>query len=94
MGAGGIWTADTVTVTLAWVVPLLPVHESVYVVLAVIAPVLAVPDVALVPLQPPLAVQEVAPVEFQVNVLESPLLTANGAAVRVTVGGVDWLPSP
>ena len=44
------------------------------------------PLVALVPLQPPVAVHEVALVELQVNVEAVPLATEVGFAVSVTVG--------
>lgn len=44
------------------------------------------PEVALVPVQPPDAVQEVALVEFQERVEELPGVTAVGLAERVMVG--------
>ena len=49
------------------------------------APVLWVPLVALVPLQPPEAAQEVAMVEFHVRVEPAPRTTVVGFAVSVTV---------
>ena len=55
-------------------------------VLAFNAPVLCVPAVALVPLQPPDAVHDVAFVELHVKVLLPPLPTVVGDAVNVTVG--------
>jgi hypothetical protein len=48
--------------------------------------VLCVPLVALLPLQLPDAVHEVAFVELQVNVDAAPLATDVGFAVNVTVG--------
>jgi hypothetical protein len=45
-----------------------------------------VPLVASVPLQPPEAVQELALVEFQLNVAAPPLATDVGLTVRVAVG--------
>ena len=55
-------------------------------VLAFNAPVLWVPAVALLPLQPPDAVHDVAFVELHVKVLLPPLLTEVGDADNVTVG--------
>ena len=55
------------------------------------APVLCVPLVALVPLQPPEAVQEVVFVLDQVSVAEPPEVTEAGEAVRVTVGCGGWM---
>ena len=49
-------------------------------------PVLCVPLVVLVPLQPPEAVQKVALVELQVKVEAAPRATETGFAARVTVG--------
>ena len=48
-------------------------------------PVLCVPLVALLPLQPPVAVQEVALVELHVSVDAPPLAIEVGLAVNVTV---------
>jgi len=67
-------------------VPPVPVHVKEYELGIVIAPVLCVPLVALAPLQPPVAVQEVALVELQVSVELPPLATEVGFAVNVTVG--------
>ena len=53
---------------------------------AVRAPVLCVPLVAFVPLQPPEAVHEVALVELQLSVEALPLATTDGFTVSVTVG--------
>ena len=54
--------------------------------LAVNAAVDSLPLVAMLPLQPPEAVQLVASVELHVNVDDPPLLTLVGLAVSVTVG--------
>ena len=88
VGAG----VDAVTETeaLAWPVPPAPVQLSVNVVLALRPPVLADPEIAFVPLQPPDAVHDVALVDDQVNVLLDPLVTEVGDAERLTVGaGVE-----
>jgi hypothetical protein len=52
------------------------------------APVAFVPLVAMVPDQPPEAVQAVALVETQVRVEPAPLATLVGLALSVTLGGV------
>ena len=44
------------------------------------------PEIAFVPLHPPLAVQEVALLELHVNVVEPPDVTLVGDAEIVTVG--------
>jgi hypothetical protein len=75
-----------VTVTLAWAVPPVPVQLSVNVVAWVNAAVLSLLAVALVPLQPPEALHDVAFVEFHVKVLLLPLLTEVGDADSETVG--------
>ena len=49
------------------------------------APVLWLPLVALVPVQPPVAVQDVALVELHVSMEAPPLATAVGFAISVTV---------
>jgi hypothetical protein len=66
--------------------PPVPEQLSVYVPLVVRALVLCVPDVALVPLQLPDAVQLVAFVELHVNVDDPPDAMLVGDAVSVTVG--------
>ncbi len=58
---------------------------------AVRAPELCEPEVALVPVQAPEAVQDVAPVELHVNVVLLPLVTEDGFAISDTVTG---LPPP
>ena len=76
----------TETDALAAVVPPVPVQLSVNVALAVNAPVLWLPAVDLVPLQPPDAVHDVAFVELHVRLLLPPLLTVVGDADNATVG--------
>jgi hypothetical protein len=77
----------TVTVTVATpLVPPGPVQVNEYEFVAVSAAVPWVPLVALVPLQPPEAAQEVALVELHVSVEVPPLATVVGFAVNVTVG--------
>jgi hypothetical protein len=73
-------------VALAWAVPPVPVQLKVKLVALVSASVLWLPAVALVPLQPPDAVHEVAFVEVHVRVLLPPLLTEVGDADNVTAG--------
>ena len=82
VGAGTTVTAAVATL----LVPPVPVQLKEYDVVDVSAPVLCTPLVASAPLQPPLAVHEVALVEFQVSVDAPPLATEVGFAVRVTVG--------
>ena len=77
----------TVTVAVATLlVPPAPVQVNEYEFVAVSAPVPCVPLVALAPLQPPEAAQEVALVELHVSVEVPPLATEVGFAVSVTVG--------
>ena len=49
--------------------------------------VVSVPEAALVPLHPPLAEQDVAPVELQVRVEVCPEVIEVGFAEKVTDGG-------
>lgn len=83
----------TVVLCVAGVVPLAPLQVRVNVVVALSAPVLALPVVGSLPDQPPEAVQLVAFVVDQLNVEADPLLTVPGVAVRLTVGfaGADTL---
>jgi hypothetical protein len=81
--AAGMMLTRTVDTLL---VPPVPVHVKEYELAIVTAPVLCVPLVALAPLQPPVAVQEVALVELHVNVELPPLAMEVGLAVNVTVG--------
>lgn len=60
-------------------------------VVALSAPVLALPLVGSPPDQPPLAVQLLALVEDQLSVAEPPLLTLAGLALKLTVGGAATL---
>lgn len=83
-GDGGV----TVTVTDWAAVPPGPVQVNANDVLAVSTPVDAEPEVALLPLHPPDAVQAVALVDDQLSVDEPPLATVVGAAVSVTAGAV------
>ena len=76
----------TVTFTDCVVSPPAPVQVNANAELAVNAPVDAVPEVALVPLQLPDAVQDVAFVDDQVSVAAEPETTADGATASVTVG--------
>jgi hypothetical protein len=55
-----------------------------YAVVTVSAPVEMLPLVGFVPLQPPEAVQEVAPLEVQDSIVVPPEAIADGFAVRVT----------
>jgi hypothetical protein len=76
----------TVTVAEAGAeVPPVPVHVRVYVVVAV-GKTPRVPLVAVVPVQPPLAVHEVAFVLDQVSVELLPEVMVVGLAVKLTVG--------
>ena len=83
-GAGVEAVTDTEAV--AWRVPPLPVQLSVNEVVALNAPVLALPETDFEPVQPPDAVHEVALADVHVNVLLAPLATDVGDADSVTVG--------
>ena len=78
--------AVTVMVTLLLVVPPVPVQERMYVPVVVRLVNVCEPDVALVPVQLPDAVQEVTLVELHVRVEELPLVTDVWLAERVRVG--------
>jgi hypothetical protein len=82
VGAGEL----TVTVADCAAAPPEPVQLSVYVAFAVRAAVDCDPLTAMLPDQPPDAVQAVALVLAQVNVELWPLATVLGFALRVTVG--------
>jgi hypothetical protein len=84
VGAGVDPVTDTDAV--ACDVPPAPAQLNVNVALALSPPVLCVPAVVFVPVQPPDAVHVVALVDVQVSVLLEPLLTVVGTAVSVTVG--------
>jgi hypothetical protein len=82
-GLGGV----TVTVAVAGgLVPPAPVHVNEYAMVAVRAAVVWVPLAAIVPLQPPEAVHDVALVELQVSVEVAPLAIGLGLAVSAAVG--------
>jgi len=83
-----VGAAAVVTVTLTdWVAePPGPVHVSANAEFAVNGPVVAEPDVGLLPLQLPEALQLVASAEDHVSVDADPEATADGSAVSVTVG--------
>jgi hypothetical protein len=81
-----VGVGTTVTVTDWLSLPPLPVHESVYVVVADSAGVACVPFVALAPVQPPEAMQLVAFVELQVSIAVPPFAMLVGLALNVTVG--------
>jgi hypothetical protein len=81
-GAG----AETVTVADWLALPPAPVQVSANLVFVVRAAVFWEPLVALLPVQPPEAVQDVTLVEDQVRVEVAPLATVLGLAVRVTAG--------
>ena len=68
------------------VTPPEPAHVIEYTVAAVNGPVLWLPLVARVPLQPPDALHESAFAEFHVSVELPPTATATGVAARITVG--------
>jgi hypothetical protein len=78
----------TVTIMNPIVLPPVPVHTSVNVLVVVRAPVDWLPFIALVPDQAPEAVQVVAFVEDQVSVADPPEVIVVGLAERVTVGVV------
>ena len=83
---------ETLTVTDWLALPPGPLQASVKVVVALSAPVLALPLVGSLPDQPPEAVQ-LALVEDQLSVDDPPVLTVVGLALRLTVGlgGADTL---
>jgi len=83
VGAGG--GGPTVTATLWFAAPPVPVHTIEYVVLAV-GDTDWVPEIALVPVQPLLAVHVVALVEDQVRVEDAPEVMVDGVAVIERVG--------
>jgi hypothetical protein len=76
----------TETITDALPVPLGPVQAKVNWVELASATDGSLPEVALVPDQPPPAVQEAAFVEVQLSVVNAPLATVSGFAASVTVG--------
>lgn len=95
VGAG-----TAVTVTLWFALPPTPVQVSVNVVVAVSGDEVSLPDVALMPSQPPEAEQLVALVELHVSSVEVPAASVVGLALKETVGAgttvtvTDWLALP
>jgi len=88
-------TSFTATGTVCCIEPPAPEHVKPKSIPSARGPTCALPDVALVPLQPPEAVQLVAFVELQVSVGVPLVATEVGLAERVTVGaGVDPPPPP
>jgi hypothetical protein len=85
--ADGVGDVVTATDAEALALPPAPLQVNVKLLFAVNAPVDWLPEVALVPDQPPEAEQEVALVEDQVSVEAAPLTTDVGFAVNDTVGG-------
>jgi hypothetical protein len=86
VGAGGV-VGSTVTVAIAaGLVPPAPLQVSEKCVVAATGPVLCVPAVASVPLQPPEAAQAVALVELQVSIAALPATRLAGEAVSIAVG--------
>jgi len=90
VGQFAVCCVGTVTVVLLLVLPPLPVHVNVYVVLAVGETDCEL-ESAFVPVNiPPEAVHDVAPVDDHVSVDDCPALIDVGDAVSVTIGaGVD-----
>jgi hypothetical protein len=85
-GGGGFDPVVTMTVAEAVALPPVPVHCRLKVALLVSTLLCWLPDVALLPVQAPEAVQEVAFVEDHVIVDRAPLATVVGFAEIVTVG--------
>jgi hypothetical protein len=86
VGEGGALGGVTVTVTDCDAVPPAPVHDRVYVVVEVSPDRASEPETALLPFQPPEAVQLVALVAVQLSVVPPPLGTVEGVAPSVTEG--------
>jgi hypothetical protein len=74
------------TVALALALPPRPIQDNVYEVVPATGPVLWLPLAASAPLHPPEAVQDVALSEVHVSVDDAPAATADGDAVKVTLG--------
>ncbi len=81
-GKGGV----TTTAAVADPEPPAPVHVNVKLALAFSAAEPSLPLVGLFPVQPPLAVQLVAFVDDHVRMVDDPVTTEAGLAVRATVG--------
>jgi hypothetical protein len=93
LGAVGVLDV-TLTVTDLLTDPPAPVHVSVYVLVEVKLESVCEPAVALLPLQPPDAVQDVALLDDHVRTELPPDETDVGEALRLKVGaGVELLPA-
>jgi hypothetical protein len=89
-GVGGVGAGVTVITAVARALPPAPVQVSVTVVV-LLGAMPAVPLIALVPAQPPLAVHAVAFLLVQVSSDVEPETIVDGFAASVTVGaGVGW----
>jgi hypothetical protein len=83
---GGKFGSVPVMFTESSVLPPVPVHRSVYVVVPVMTVTDWLPEVVFVPLQPSIATQDVALVVVHDSVLLVPEVTLDELAVRLTVG--------
>jgi len=81
-GAGG---GTTLTVADLEILPPVPMHKSEYVVVAV-GETICEPEIFLVPVQPPEAVQELALVDDQLSVDDCPLAMSVGEAEKLSIG--------
>jgi hypothetical protein len=91
---GGVGVGVTVTTTDLSVVPPDPVHDSPNVVVAESGPMLVLPDAVLLPAHaptPPVPVQPFAFALVQASVVDPPLATLAGFALRVTSGAAGTL---
>jgi hypothetical protein len=86
VGEGVALGGVTVTVTDCDALPPAPAHASVYVVVAASPDRASDPESALLPVQPPEAVQLVALVTVQLSVVPPPLATVVGVALSITDG--------
>jgi hypothetical protein len=87
-GGGGVGVL-TVMVVLALALPPVPLQARLYVEVAVRLPVVWLPFVVLVPLQAPLALQEVALLLLQVRVAALPEVRVDGEALKDAVGASE-----
>jgi hypothetical protein len=85
-GGGGGGVVVTVTVAFACALPPGPEQLRPKLVVAMSGPTIWLPEVTLLPLQPPDAVQDVALVLDQVSVLELLVIIVDGEALSATVG--------
>lgn len=86
VGEGGALGGVTVTVTDCDAVPPAPLHDNVYVAVEASPDRASEPDRALLPVQPPEAVQLAALVAVQLSVVPPPLATVEGVALSDTEG--------